>query len=103
VLRAGKRENVIPQRSTKTLNSFRNFSDKEKDEASPLKLFFNGFVECLHSRFAGVKAVLFKDEVRRSNAIDSRDVRTSDFFLFRTSLRSGLSITETCFAKILAK
>ena len=29
------------------------FSDKEKDEASPLKLFFSGFVECLHSPFAG--------------------------------------------------
>ena len=37
-----------------------HFSDKEKDEASPLKLFFSGFVECLHSRFCrSLKAFLF--------------------------------------------
>jgi len=36
------------------------FSDKEKDEASPLELFFSGFVECLHSRFCrSLKAFSF--------------------------------------------
>jgi hypothetical protein len=36
-----------------------NFSDKEKDEASPAELFSAGFVECLHSRFVGIEGFLF--------------------------------------------
>ena len=35
-----------------------HFSDKEKDEASPLQLFSSGLFECLHSRFCrSLKAV----------------------------------------------
>jgi hypothetical protein len=43
-------DNFKPQ-TLKPQTSVSHFSDKEKDEASPLKLFLRGFVECLHSPF----------------------------------------------------
>src|SRR4051794_18490548 len=86
---------VIPhQRSTINHQLLRNFSVKEKDEASPPRVCAPGFAECLHSPFCReMKAFLFLSSASTSS-FSHREPgsRTRTWTRTNSSLRSGLSI-----------